>query len=744
MMQPQNGSEKATTSEHAVGSAGREDPAQPAADAAKNPPRRRRRRRTSTNRDATSQAAAEATSQSTDRQEGSTARKTRRRGGRRRRSTSAGAKQSAAEPRKPETSEPAENREEEAAVEKASGAVAQETSPSASRSGQESGASGKKRRRRSRPRRRASHPAEQEPSTAPEASAAKPSAVESSESGRTERAAKPFPEATPIGENDRVMLINVAEDECRIAVVHKNRLEELFIERASGRSNVGNIYKGRVTNIEPSIQAAFVDFGCGKNGFLHISDLQPQYFPDGQRHTENVGRKTPRRDRPPIQKCLRRGQEVIVQVIKEGIGTKGPTLSSYISIPGRYLVMMPGMSRLGVSRKIEDEEARRKMRRILEELDLPKNMGFILRTAGLDRTKTELRRDLKYLERLWKVVAERIRTERAPCELYRESDLVTRTIRDVYSSDFDRVIVDSEETAVKVRGFLSLAMPRSAIKVELYSGHKPLFYEFGIEREIELLHQRHVPLASGGSLVIDTTEAMVTIDVNSGRFREHNDAEQTAYRTNLEAAEEIARQLRLRDLGGLILCDFIDMRQEKHKRAVERTVREALRKHKERAKCLRLSQFCIMEMTRQRMRPPIKGSLYQECPYCRGAGTIKNAESMTLDIIRVLRIAATSEHVKKILMRVPPQVAFDLQNRKRAQIHAMEQDNALSIVIQPDPHVVPDRYELECYDVRGSLIPAPDLVCVPPAEPAARGTRQHAAEAPGTDAEEHPLANMFE
>jgi len=521
------------------------------------------------------------------------------------------------------------------------------------------------------------------------------------------------------------MLINVAEnEECRIAVIHRNRLEELFIERVSGRSHVGNIYKGRVTNVEPSIQAAFVDFGCGKNGFLHISDLQPQYFPEGQRHTENVGRKTPRRERPPIQRCLRRGQEIIVQVIKEGIGTKGPTLSSYISIPGRYLVMMPGMHQLGVSRKIEDEEERRKMRRMLDELNLPQSMGFILRTAGLERTKTDLRRDLRYLERLWKMVTDRIKRERAPCELYQESDLVIRTIRDVYTSDFNRVIVDSRETAVKARNFLSLAMPRSAVKVELYSGRMPLFYEYGIEQEIDRLHQRRVEMASGGSLVIDSTEAMVTIDVNSGRYREHSDAEMTAYKINMEAAEEIARQLRLRDLGGLILCDFIDMRLDKHRRAVERAVREALRKHKERARCLRLSQFCIMEMTRQRMRPPIEGSLYQECPHCGGMGVIKNAESMTLDIVRMLRIAATCEQVARVLVRVPPRVAFDLQNNKRNQIHAMEREGGIRIVIEPDQRVVPDRYEVECFDARGSAVQAFALPCRPPAEP----TRAAAAE----------------
>ena len=503
----------------------------------------------------------------------------------------------------------------------------------------------------------------------------------------------------------RCMLINVAEgDECRIAILRDGRLEELFIERASAESHVGNIYKGRITNVEPSIQAAFVDFGLAKNGFLHISDLQPQYFPGGSKLLEEVGRKTPRRDRPPIQKCLRRGQEVIVQVIKEGIGTKGPTLTTYVSIPGRYLVMMPGMNRLGVSRKIEDEDARRKMRAVLEELELPGEVGFILRTAGLDRTRKELQQDLNYLTRLWKVVSTRIKNQRPPCELYQESDLVIRTIRDVFSPDFSRIVVDDVGVAEKVRDFLSIAMPRTAVPVELYAGRRPLFHEYNLEAEIDRINSRYVPLASGGSLVIESTEALVAIDVNSGRFREHDDAEETAFRINLEAAPEIARQLRLRDLGGLILCDFVDMRMEKHRRGVERALRDALKNHKERAKCLRMSQFGIIEMTRQRMRPSIKRSIYQDCPHCRGSGLVKNPESMTLDIMRLLRLATNHDQVDTVEVRVARDVEFQLQNRKRRVIQTLEEQNHRKIVIKADGNLGPDQYVFECYDNRGGVI----------------------------------------
>ncbi len=552
---------------------------------------------------------------------------------------------------------------------------------------------------------------------------------------------EPAPE---LGTGERTMLINVADgDECRIAILHQGRLEELFIERASTESHVGNIYKGRVVNVEPSIQAAFIDFGLPKNGFLHVSDLQPQYFPESMRHVEDVGRKTPRRERPPIQRCLRRGQEIIVQVIKEGIGTKGPTLSSYISIPGRYLVMMPGMSRLGVSRRIEDEETRRKMRRILDELDLPKDMGFILRTAGIDQTKRELQRDLNYLQRLWKVVADRIRTERAPCELYQESDLVIRTIRDVYSSDFGKIIVDDEATARKAREFLAIAMPRVNPPVEFYKGATPLFHHYGIEAEIERINSRHVPLPSGGSLVIESTEALVAIDVNSGRYREHDDAEETAYRINLEAAEEIARQLRLRDLGGLILCDFIDMRMEKHRRGVERALRDALKKHKERAKCLRMSQFGIVEMTRQRTRPSIKRSIYQDCPYCRGAGLVKNPESMVLEVMRLLRLAVHHEQVDRVEVRVSRDVAHLLQNRKRAAIHELEQQTGRRIMIRADGNLGPDQYAFEVIDRRGGTIPliAPTSTARTPLP-----TSKRAMPAPefGEDSEQDEMPSVFE
>ena len=367
------------------------------------------------------------------------------------------------------------------------------------------------------------------------------------------------------------MLINVSEgEECRIALLDNGKLEELYMERTSSTSHVGNIYKGRVTNVEPSIQAAFVDFGLGRNGFLHISDLMPTYFGRaGSDIQESVGKKMARRDRPPIQRCLRRGDEIIVQIIKEGIGTKGPTLSTYLSIPGRILVMMPGMGKMGVSKKIEDEEERRRLRAILDSLKPPKGVGFIIRTAGIGKSKAEIQRDLTYLSRLWQQIEKKRDSGPGPMELYTEGDLVARTVRDVFSGDVDRLIVDNREVAKRVKEVIKITNPRTRNKVEVYEDPIPLFHKYGIERDIEQMYSRHVPLPSGGSLVIDSTEAIVAIDVNSGKFRDHSDAEMTAFKTDMEAAEEIPRQLKLRDLGGVIICDFIDLRYERHRRELE-------------------------------------------------------------------------------------------------------------------------------------------------------------------------------
>ena len=519
----------------------------------------------------------------------------------------------------------------------------------------------------------------------------------------------------------REMLINTAEDqECRIAVMSNGRLEELYVERASIASHVGNIYKGRVTNVESAIQAAFVDFGLAKNGFLHISDIHPQYFPQGRNETEAVGRKRSHRERPPIQQCLRRGQEVVVQMTKEGIGTKGPTLTTYLSIPGRLLVMMPGMSRLGVSRKIEEDDLRQKARSILAEITVPDDMGFIVRTAGADRSKRDLQRDLNYLLRLWKSVSEQIKRVKAPAEIYEESDLVTRTIRDIYSSDITRVICDDEADVRRVKELLSVALPRGKNVVELYDGKEGLFHRHGLEAEIEKIYSHRVELASGGSIVIDQTEALVAIDVNSGRFRKHSDAETTALKINQEAAGEIARQLSLRDLGGVIIIDFIDMREERNRRAVERSLRTAIRSDRAKTKVLRISNFGIVEMTRQRLGPSLKSNMYHSCRACAGTGVIKSEESQALSIMRSLRNVCADDDVARVNVHVTPPVAHHLANYHRRQISELEAETEKTIIVEADTMIRGDEVRISCTNARGTAVAE---IAKPSPRPSRRGGR---------------------
>jgi ribonuclease E len=759
------------------------------------------------------------------------------------------------------------------------------------------------------------------------------------------------------------MLINVMQpEECRIAILEDGVLEELYVERTSQESYVGNIYKGRIVNIEPSIQAAFVDFGIGRNGFLHVSDVEPAYYrhleprrerhgngprrgtgrdrdrdrdrdrgrdgdrgrrrrpprddemaqrnepphtveedldeldrqlgppqrpivdaaedialvqPDpiergrptddddkadespstpppqrpkfmdsAERRTEKDKHRTdspdddlffprseggkpeaaeptssslsraaepddapaerpelpsradhvvaeyeedesdeggsepprepdelpfaegaddldaheetegledeladfseerhrpfdededmppPRRHRgrdggrdggreggrrpggrrrfpgrpgagrpkPLIQDIFKRGQEVLVQVIKEGIGTKGPTLSTYISIAGRYLVLMPGLNRVGVSRKIADDDARRRLREIFHELQPPKGLGFIIRTAGMDRSKKELQGDLAYLARLWQVVVRRLRKLKSPAEIYQESDMITRTIRDTFTKDIETIWVDEPSAFEHAQEFLQIVMPGYASRIKLYADPEPIFYKHGIEEEIVRIQQRHVPLPTGGSIVIDQTEALVAIDVNSGNFRADNNAEETAYQMNLQAAKEIARQLRLRDLGGVIVNDFIDMREEKHRRGVEKALRDAVRRDRARTKILKISAFGLIEMTRQRIRPSLKRSIYQDCVNCHGTGQIKTTESMSIDVMRMIQLAAHRENIARVQIKVTETVANYLLNRKRKEIARLEEAGEIQVTVMGQPAAPPETLEFLCYD----------------------------------------------
>jgi len=504
----------------------------------------------------------------------------------------------------------------------------------------------------------------------------------------------------------REMLINVAEsEECRVAVVENGSLEELYVERASLGSRVGNIYKGKIVNIEPGIQAVFVDFGIGKNGFLHISDLHHRYFPAASgKHSEKIGRRKLFKDRLPIQNCLRKGNELVVQVTKEGVKTKGPTLSTYLALPGKYLVMMPWMRKHGVSHKIEDEQERKRLRQILQDCNPPKGQGFIIRTAGQGCSKKDIQNDLRYLRRLWTAIKKRIETEKAPGELYQESSLVIRALRDVFNSKISEIICDSESVVRKIRDFLSIATPRLKRIVTYYDGKAPLFHKYQIEDEIAKVQSRTVGLKSGGSIVIEQTEALVSIDVNSGRYHRDQSAEQTAYKSNMEAAVEIARQLRLRDMGGLIICDFIDMRSEKHRKDVEKVFRTAAKIDRARSRILRISKFGVVEMTRQRMRPSLQTSTYLACPHCAGTGFVKSHESLAIEIIRLLNLSASKDQIKRIELFVSPEVADYLQNEKRGVITHIEQLSDKRVIIHSAPSYTGEKHDLLCYNERGSVV----------------------------------------
>jgi ribonuclease E len=478
------------------------------------------------------------------------------------------------------------------------------------------------------------------------------------------------------------MLINVVEpEESRIAILEDGILEELYIERFSREQIAGNVYKGRIVNIEPSIEAAFVNIGISRNGFLHVSDVKDSRNSNNGEQPDNAGKTETKEKRSRIKSLISTDQEVLVQVVKEGIGNKGPSLTTNVSIPGRFLVLTPESTRIGVSRKIIDENERARLKQIIEELKPPPNLGLIVRTAGEHQTKRELLRDFNYLRRLWKVIENKEKKAEVPSVIYQESDLVIRTIRDIFSTDINEIIIDSEAVFKKIRYFLRLIMPSCVKKLTLYSDHEPLFHKYDIEREIEKINKREVRLSRGGSIVIEQTEALVAIDVNSGKYREESDPEKTAFKTNLKAAKEIARQARLRDIGGVIIVDFIDMKEEKNMRAVEKTLEAALKRDRARKKMLKISRFGIIEMTRQRIRPSLKSVIYESCKNCGGTGETVTLESTCLSLMRQIKSMANNSQIKKIEITTNDVVAGYLLNNKRKKLTELEEQFSKSIII---------------------------------------------------------------
>jgi ribonuclease E len=481
------------------------------------------------------------------------------------------------------------------------------------------------------------------------------------------------------------MLFNATQqEELRVAIVDGQKLIDIDIEAAGREQRKGNIYKGVITRIEPSLEACFVNYGEERHGFLPFKEVARTYFQEG------IDVRS-----ASIKDALREGQEIIVQVEKEERGQKGAALTSFISLAGRYLVLMPNNPRGGgVSRRIEGED-RQELRDAMSQLDIPDGMSIIARTAGIGRDATELQWDLSYLMQLWKAIDEAAKGNSGPLLIYLESSLVIRAIRDYFQPDIGEILIDTDDIFEQAQAFMSVVMPDNLPRVKRYQDDVPLFSRFQIEHQIETAYSRTVPLPSGGAIVIDHTEALVSVDVNSARATRGSDIEETAARTNLEAADEIARQARLRDLGGLIVIDFIDMDSSKAQKDVENRLRDALRHDRARVQMGKISKFGLMEMSRQRLRPALSEGSHVTCPRCNGTGHIRDTESSALQVLRIIQEEAMKENTAAIHTQVPVEVAAFLLNEKRAEVIKIESRFKVNVLMVPNKHLETPHYKLE-------------------------------------------------
>ncbi len=481
------------------------------------------------------------------------------------------------------------------------------------------------------------------------------------------------------------MLINATHaEELRVALVDGQRLYDLDIESGAREQKKANIYRGKITRVEPSLEAAFVDYGAERHGFLPIKEISRQYFKE----------TAPGSGRPSIRDLVEEGQEIIVQVDKEERGNKGAALTTFISLAGRYLVLMPNNPRAGgISRRIEGEE-RAQLRDVMSQLEVPDESGVIVRTAGIGRSSEELQWDLDYLQQLWDSITHAAAQRPAPFLIYQESNVIIRAMRDYLRQDIGEVLIDEEKVHQDVLNFVQQVMPNYQNKIKLYQQEIPLFKRFQIETQIETAFQREVTLPSGGAIVIDPTEALVSIDINSARATKGSDIEETALNTNLEAAEEIARQLRLRDMGGLVVIDFIDMGPMRNQRAVENKLRDALKLDRARVQVGRISRFGLMEMSRQRLRPSLGETSGIVCPRCSGQGTIRDVSSLALSIIRLINEEASKERSAEIRAVLPVNMATYLLNEKRDQLMEIERTAGVRVVIIPNPDMHTPHFEV--------------------------------------------------
>ena len=493
------------------------------------------------------------------------------------------------------------------------------------------------------------------------------------------------------------IIINAESLETRVATLTEAKLEDFFIERTSDDRIVGSIFKGRIQNLEDGLQAAFVDIGMKKNAFIHYWDMIPE---DAARleAEEGIESRRPARRKKfapgEMAKQFPVGSEIVVQVTKGAIGTKGPRVTANLSVPGRYLVMMPGTTLKGVSRKIEDGKERERLKKILARLPSPGGNGLIVRTAGEGARAVAFARDVRALAEIWRDIEDGIRNKPAPCRLYQEPGLIERTVRDSLTEDIDRIVVDSREEYDRIKSVVGKYTRRTRTRIQLYEGDAPIFEHFDVERQLENAFSRKVWLKSGGYLIVDETEALVAVDVNTGRHKGAQNQEDSIFEVNQEAAEEVARQLRLRNVDGLVVIDFIDMKSRKHQNQVYRTLKEALRPDKARTNVLPLSQLGLMEMTRQRQEESVRAATYMNCPYCEGRGKVKSALTMSVEIQRRIaevmrRKKASANNPVNIKITINPSILERLRNEDEEILVAMEEryHGHMTFVANPNMHV---------------------------------------------------------
>jgi len=484
----------------------------------------------------------------------------------------------------------------------------------------------------------------------------------------------------------RILVNATQQEELRVAMVDGQKLYDLDIEVPSQEQKKANIYKAVITRIEPSLEAAFVNYGVERHGFLPFKEISKLYFKN---------HNTPQGERPAIKDLIEEGQQLVVQVEREERGNKGAALTTFISLAGRYLVLMPNNPRAGgVSRRIEGED-RKEVREALNDVVVPDGMGAIVRTAGVGRNSEELTWDLEYLQKVWSAIQTAADERDEPFLIYQESNAMIRALRDHFRSDINEIIIDDKHIYNDAKNFIQQVMPNSIRKLKLYEDHVPLFNRYQIEGQIESAFQREVSLPSGGAIVIDHTEALLSIDINSARATKGSDIEQTALQTNLEAADEVARQLRLRDLGGLIVIDFIDMLANKNQREVENRLRDAVKLDRARIQIGRISRFGLLEMSRQRLRPSLGESSQIVCPRCNGQGTIRNSESLALAILRLLEEEAMKDKTGKVMARVPVDVGTFLLNEKRLSLQEIEKRHKVDLIIVPQSHTESPHFEVQ-------------------------------------------------